>query len=104
MADRDLQKEFDQLKKDLGKLQGDLKDLTEAGSAVAGETVTQARERLEAETQRLIARLQESAGELKGRGQKVIEEVEHQVEEKPMPTLLTTFGVGFLLGWLLSRK
>lgn len=104
MAERDLQKEFDALKRDLNRVQTDLKKLTETGGEMASEALQSARAKLEEETQRLIERLQITATEAKVKGQQALHEVEHQVEEHPMASLLTSFGVGFLVGWLISRK
>ncbi|MDZ7704911.1 MAG: hypothetical protein U5L04_10555 [Trueperaceae bacterium] len=104
MADRDLQAEFDQLKNDIADLQKDLKSLGKSGNDAANDAVSAARERLEEETQHLIDRLQGTAGEMRGRGEKVVSDVEDQIGDKPITTLLASFGIGFVVGWLLSRK
>ena len=104
MAERDLHKEFDVLKKDLGKLQEDLKRLTETGGSVASDAVAAAKAKLEAETEQLVQRLREVGGEARHRSKQVLEDVEHKVEEQPLTALATSFGIGLVLGWLLSRK
>lgn len=104
MANEDLKKEIESLKEDLASVRGDLSRLREAGTAAAEDAVGSVRERLEQETSRLLERLQGAAEEAGGRGRRVIDGVEHELEERPMTTLLSSFGIGVLVGWIFSRK
>ena len=46
----------------------------------------------------------EVAHTVKETGSAALEEVEHQVRERPMTSVLTALGVGFVVGMLLSRR
>lgn len=100
MAERDLQKEFDALKKDLTALRGDLAALVDQGGDVAGA----AKRKLEEEVRDLKARLGESAAAVKEKGSEVVGAVEERISDKPLTSVLTAAGVGFVIGWLLGKK
>ncbi len=100
MADRDLQKEFDALKKDLGALRGDLASLVDQGGDVAAE----ARRKLEEEVRDLKSRIGEGAAAVKEKGVEMVGAVEDSISDRPLTSVLTAAGVGFLVGWLLGKK
>lgn len=104
MAERDLSKEFDVLKKDMTELRSDLRKLVESGGDMAGDAVQAARVKLEQEAERLMERLQGAAAGVKGQGGKMLHDMEDRIEDRPLASVLTTFGVGFAIGWLLGRK
>lgn len=103
MAD-ELKKEIESLKKDLASVRDDLKRLSAAGSDAAEDAVGTARQRLEDETNRLLERLQSAAEDAQGRGKRVLDDVENELEKHPTTTLLSSFGLGVLVGWIFSRK
>lgn len=104
MAERDLQKEFDELKSELGKLQDDLSRVAEQGTTVAVDAAVAARDRLEEEAQHLIERIQEAAETAASKGKDMVADVERRVEEKPVPSALSAFGIGVVIGIILSRR
>lgn len=104
MANNDLQTEIESLKKDLASVRDDLKRLSSAGSDAAEDAMGTARQRLEEETNRLLARLQGAAEDAQGRGKRALDDVEAELEKHPMTTLLSSFGIGVLVGWIFSRK
>ena len=104
MANDDLKSEIENLKKDLASVRSDLGGLLDAGTTAAENAASTAREHLEQETNRLLGRLQAAAEEAGGRGRRVLDDVEHELEERPMTTLLSSFGIGVLVGWIFSRK
>lgn len=104
MANEDLKKEIESLKKDLASVRDDLGRVSTASAGAAEDVVGSVRERLEQETDRLLARLQDAADEAGVKGRKVLDDVESELEERPVTTLLSSFGIGVLVGWLVSRK
>ncbi len=104
MANEELNKEIESLKKDLKSVRDDLGRLREVGTSAAEDAASTARERLEQETNRLLERLQAAAQDAGGRGRRVLDDVEHEMEERPMTTLLASFGIGVVVGWIFSRK
>ena len=104
MANDDLKKELETLRADLTAVREDLGRLRAAGAHAAEDTVANARQRLEEETDRLLSRLKATADEAGTRGRRVMDDVETELEEHPVTALLTSFGVGVLVGWIFSRK
>ena len=102
--EKDFNKEVDSIKDDLKKLQADLKRLTDASTEMGADLYNTAREKLEIEANKLMEHFQETAGDVKGQGKKVMQDVEQRVEEKPVSSVLMTLGIGFALGWLIGRK
>lgn len=104
MAEKNLESELEQLKKDFAQLQKDIKDLGKSTSSTATDAASVAREHLEEETQKLLASLRGGADSAASQGKHAIHQAENQVSDHPLSTLLGSFGVGFVIGWLLSRK
>ena len=104
MANDDLKKELETLQADLAAVREDLGRLRSAGADAAEDTVASARQRLEEETDRLLARLKETADEAGTKGRRMLDDVESELEERPLTTLLSSFGIGVLIGWIFSRK
>jgi len=104
MAEKNLETELEQLKKDFSQLQQDIKELGKTTSHTATDAATVAREHLEEETQKLLASLRGGADSAATRSKYAIHQAEDQVSDNPLSTLLGSFGVGFVIGWLLSRK
>ena|SRR5690554_6950580 len=100
MADQKLEKELESLRKDLKTLQDDMKKAVGSG----GDAVAAARAKLEAEADRLMQNLSSAASGVRDQGTAMLETVEGKIEEKPLATVLTTFGIGFVIGWLIGRK
>ncbi len=104
MADRDVAKELDELKKALKDLQKDVQDVAKSGGRLAGDEVDVLRGKLEKEAERLMSKLQGVASGAAESGERVLHNVESKIEERPVASVLTVFGVGFAVGWLLGRK
>ncbi len=104
MAERDVAKELDELKKALKDLQKDVQDVAKSGGRLAGDEVDALRSNLEKEAERLISKLQGVASGAVESGEKVLHGVESKIEERPVASVLTVFGVGLAVGWLLGRK
>ncbi len=104
MNENAIQKELEALRNDLKQLQADTIKLKDDGKELTGDMVKAARLKLEEETQKLLSRLQDAAGEIKQHGHDVINKAEKSVEENPLVALLAATGIGFAIGILIARK
>ncbi len=104
MAERNLQKEIDDLKANFAQLQKDWEKMASTGESMAGDVLSTAKKRFDEEAQKLMDNLQKAAENIQDHGKKMYSQVERQVEEKPIASLMTTLGVGFIIGWLVSKK
>lgn len=87
------QKDFEAIRKDMEALRADVDSLTAGLRDLAGDQVDQTKADLRA------------AGERLQRGARQVREtVSGQVEERPLTTLFSAFGIGMVLGTLLGRR
>jgi len=86
-----VESEFDALKEDLAKLRADVSSLTAALRDATSDTV---QERIDA----LRGRISDLTGDAKVEGQRRLDELSGQIEEKPLTSVLIAFGVGLLIG------
>jgi ElaB/YqjD/DUF883 family membrane-anchored ribosome-binding protein len=104
MADTDYKKEMESLKSDLSQLREDVGNLTvalkEAGAARASEMSDEARQRMQAAASNLSARYDD----MRVRGEQAVEPVTREIQERPLTSVLTAFGVGFIIGKLLEKR
>lgn len=93
MANRDLNQEMDELKGDLNSLREDISSLVDAmreEGAERGRSAYRRAQRYKEEARERIDGAQERLGQ--------------EIEERPMTSILTAFGVGFTVGMLLDRR
>ncbi len=100
MADQKIDKELESLRKDMKTLQEDMKKAVSSG----GDAVAAARAKLEAEADRLMQNLSSAASGVREQGSAMLDNVEGRIEEKPLTSVMMTFGIGFVVGWLIGRK
>ena len=74
------------------------------GGSVAGDMLAATKKKFDEEAQKIMDSLQKAADGVQDQGKKMLGQVERQVEEKPVASLMTTLGVGFIIGWLVSKK
>ncbi len=96
--------ELNALREDLAKVREDLSAVTEAIKGVASEKAQSGRERVEEETHRVWEEAVEKLDEVLGRGRVAAANVEQQVAQHPGTSLLTAFGIGFLLAKVLGVR
>lgn len=104
MANQSVDKESENLKAELENLRKDLGKLSEQVSKTAGAGAKAASDETRAELNRLRSELNRISGYASDYGKASMENVHHQVEQHPLASLATAFGVGFLLGKLLDRR
>lgn len=100
----EIRKELDALKNDIAQLRKDIASLTTAVKDVAADKVedtkSQAREKINNAWEGLESKLDEVLGQ----GKETVRAVEKKIGEHPAGSLLTAFGVGFLVAKLLDMR
>lgn len=112
MTTREVRRDIATLKKDLDRLQNDLRQITRRGGSAARQASSDAVENvksaaagvLEEGGGRARAVMHDASEAVKDRGQVAFESVKDQVEERPMASALITLGLGFALGLILARR
>ncbi|HET7674125.1 MAG TPA: hypothetical protein VFL54_01250 [Gammaproteobacteria bacterium] len=87
-----VEKEYDQIKSDVESLKANLKSIAET---LKRQTESQARAGYEK-----VREIGDKARHQAKQGAAIIED---QIEERPLISVLTAFGVGFVIGKLLNR-
>jgi ElaB/YqjD/DUF883 family membrane-anchored ribosome-binding protein len=98
VAERDLQKDLDAVKEDLAKLRLDIAELTQNLLDTGRSEVNTARTRVRTEARNLGRELRETLNETGERGLRTVDSVEQLLTDKPLVSLLASFGLGLLVG------
>lgn len=101
MADDDLRKELEQLRKDFAALRKDVTDLTSTLKARGTNKAESVKSGIEEEIRKRRDELREKVAEARAQGEEMKGEFEEQVAYHPYTSLLTAFGVGFVLAKLM---
>lgn len=112
MTTREVRRDIAGLKKDLDRLQADLKQITRRGGSaakhVSADAIENVREAasgvLEEGGERMRSVMHDATDVVKDKGQDVVHGMKDQIEERPVTSALVTMGLGFALGILLARK
>jgi ElaB/YqjD/DUF883 family membrane-anchored ribosome-binding protein len=104
MAERDLQKDLDAVKEDLAKLRLDIAELTQNLLDTGKSEVSTARNRVRTGARNLGRELRETLNETGEQGLRTVDSVEQLLTDKPLVSLLASFGLGLLVGTLLRRR
>jgi ElaB/YqjD/DUF883 family membrane-anchored ribosome-binding protein len=103
MAARNLEQEFDGLRGDIDKLRGDLASLTKSLGEVARETAGAGARRARAAADDIAHRLDAATVDARLKARENVARVEQQIEERPFTAVAIAFGIGLLMGRLMSR-
>jgi ElaB/YqjD/DUF883 family membrane-anchored ribosome-binding protein len=111
MTTREVRREVESLKKDLDRLQDDLRKITQRGGSAARSASSEALEGVKGAAAGVLQQGSERAKEfyhdasdaVRDRGEDLVETVVERVEERPLAAVLLTLGAGFALGVLLTR-
>ena len=104
MAEADLAREMETLRADLAKLRSDLAGVAEALKDEGQKKAQSARDGLTDLLHSVKEQIGEALDQAGAKGKRSVEVVGHQIEERPLASLLTAFGVGFILAKLLDRR
>lgn len=101
MADNDLKKEMEQLRADLAALRSDVADLAKALKNAGVNKAESVKHSVEEEVDELRKAFREKLAEARSRGYDAKEKVDEQIASHPYSSLVTAFGVGFILAKML---
>ncbi len=102
LEDRRLEKEIADIKDDLSVLRDDLADLARALKETLGDYRQTAREEVRRKAGEAQARIGEQVGKARALGEEAVEQMERKIVERPLASLLTAAGIGFILARLLE--
>lgn len=102
MAEDPIRRELDALKADIAQLRLDIKGLTEAIHEVASDKVKEARNDTEERLHESWEDLEQKLDEIIRQGRSTVDQMERQVGQHPAGSLLTAFGIGFLIAKILE--
>ena len=95
-----MNKETEAISNDMGRLAEDAQALMAATVDVAGEKVTEARKRLAA----ALASGKQILGRVKDKAVEGAKATDEAVREHPYQAVAVAFGVGAIVGYLVSRR
>lgn len=102
MADDSIRKELDALKADISQLREDIAGLTSAVRGAASEKVQQTRDDTQERLRGAWEDLERKLDETLEQGRAAMGDVEARIAQHPGGSLLTAFGVGFIVAKLLD--
>lgn len=92
VAKSDSESTSDELKAELASLREDISNITETLRRLSGEQVKSGRERTRQAAKHTRERVNQAVGTVEG-----------EIQQYPLTSLATAFGVGFIVGKLLDR-
>jgi len=102
MAEDPIRKEMDALKADIAQLRVDIAGLTSAVHDVASDKVKKARGDAQDRMRDTWEDLEEKLEEVIQNGKATVGNIEGQISQHPTGSLLTAFGIGFLVAKMLE--
>jgi ElaB/YqjD/DUF883 family membrane-anchored ribosome-binding protein len=104
MASNNVQEELQILKDDVAKLRSDISDLVGVLKQLGVTKINEARGSLEEEIEEQREKLRAGLNRARERGKGAADEFEQHVTEHPVGSLLTAFGVGYILAKLSGDR
>ena len=102
MADDSIRKEMDALKADIAQLREDIVGLTNAVKGAASENIADAKARTEERVHKAWTDIERRLEDLLNEGKATFNTAEQKVGEHPVGSVLTAFGIGFIIAKLLD--
>jgi len=104
MASPNVQEELQVLKGDVEKLRTDISDLVGLLKDLGLKKVDETRGSVEEELKEQREKLRVAMNQARDRGMGAFDDVETQVTEHPVGSLLTAFGIGYIIAKLGGRS
>ena len=102
MAEDPIRKELDALKADITQLRHDIAGLTGAIREVSSEKVADAKAQAQQRARGTWENVERKLDDLLEKGRETVDNAEHQIGEHPVGSILTAFGLGFIIAKLLD--
>lgn len=102
MAEDQIRKEIDALKNDIAQFRKDIGGLTEALKAVIGEKIDETKRNTKERASSAMEDIESKIEELLAQGSGAVKSAGKKVSEHPGTSLLTAFGVGFVIAKLMG--
>jgi len=102
MADDSIRKEMDALKADIAQLREDIVGLTGAVKGAASENMAGAKAQTEERMHQAWEDIERRLQDLLSEGKATFNTAEQKVGEHPVGSVLTAFGIGFVIAKLLD--
>ncbi len=102
MADETIRKELDALKNDIAQLREDITNLTRAVGKVASQKAQETRSQAEEKARDAWEEIEEKLNGILEEGKETVSGMEKQIAQHPGGSLLTAFGLGFIIARLLD--
>lgn len=102
MVDDSIRKEMDALKADIAKLREDIAGLSNAVKGAASENVADAKAQAEERMHKAWDDIERRLQDLLSEGKATFNAAEEKVGEHPVGSMLTAFGIGFVIAKLLD--
>lgn len=103
MAKEEYQKELETVKSDIAQLRTDMSELVDSFRQMGQERVHEAKSRATSEVERLREQLNQAYDRARQEGREVYETAHHRLEEHPLTSVGLAFGLGLLIGKILSK-
>lgn len=100
----DASDDLSKVKDDIEKLREDLSTLTTHLKAMGGSALEDVQSLGAEKLDELRAELERASGKVKAKGEMSIAELERNVQERPLLSLLAAFGAGMLITRLMDRN
>ena len=104
MASNNVQEELQVLKDDVTKLRSDIAGLVDLFKELGLQKVNEARGTIEDELDEQREKLKARFNSARERGKGTVEDLEQHVTEHPLGSLLTAFGIGYILAKLSGGR
>lgn len=102
MADDAIRQELDALKEDIEKLREDMVNLTNAVKGAASDNMSDVKQEAEERIYQAWSEIEQRLEELLNEGKATFNKAEYKVGEHPLSSVLTAFGVGFVIAKMMD--
>lgn len=104
MADNTIEIDMQSIRDDMAALRGDLARVTQDLKAIGKNRAEATKENLGATAQSLKEEIIRMFDDTRETGKRSLESVETEIGERPLLSLLISFGAGLIMAKLLERK
>lgn len=101
MADS-IDKELQTLKTDFAALNQTVADLARDVKKLLQETATEGQKKTRTSVHETVEELKERMEQVRDQGQRYVDTTEQRISEHPFTSLLTAFGIGFIMAKLMD--